>query len=157
MAVLAVAGGLALTACGGEGGSGDDSAPAPSASATATAVTGGGTGAGDATASPSGPLEGSWLATTGDGAVALVITGERAGLFATGGTVCSGTAGEQAGTRVIRLTCGDGDKDRTAGTVGSVNRTTLEVDWEGGPGTETYTKTEGGRLPSGLPTAGLGS
>jgi hypothetical protein len=83
-----------------------------------------------------------------------MVTGEQAGLFAMGGTVCSGTA---ADSRTIRLTCTDGSDDRTAGTVKSVGSATLVVDWEGGLGTETYTRAEGGKLPSGLPTAGLGS
>ncbi|GAB2862783.1 hypothetical protein GCM10027074_32470 [Streptomyces deserti] len=157
-AAAVVAGALVLTACGGDGDTGDDSAASPSPSATASSGPGGGTGGGSgASASPSGALEGSWLATTGGKAVALVITGERAGLFATGGTVCSGTAGEKAGMRVIRLKCTDGSKDRAACVVDSVNRTTLKVTWEGGLGAETYTKAEGGKLPSGLPTASLGS
>jgi hypothetical protein len=33
----------------------------------------------------------------------------------------------------------------------------MKVTWEGGVGTETYTKAEGGKLPSGFPAAGLGS
>ncbi|MFI8192863.1 hypothetical protein ACIF8T_29530 [Streptomyces sp. NPDC085946] len=150
-AVVALAGACLLGACSGAG---DGPAEGPGASGTASADTGGGSGA---PASPAGPLEGTWVATTGGKAMALVVTGERAGLFATGGTVCSGTAGERAGTRTIRLTCTDGSQDRTTGTVRAVTGTTLEVDWGGGPGTETYTKAEGGRLPSGLPTAGLGS
>ncbi|MGP2438305.1 hypothetical protein [Streptomyces sp. JW3] len=101
-------------------------------------------------------LAGSWLATTGGKAVALVVTGKQAGLFATGGTVCSGSAGTTDGTRTIRLSCTDGSDDRASGTVESVDGSTLKVDWAGGLGTETYTKAEGGRLPSGLPTEGLG-
>jgi hypothetical protein len=68
--------------------------------------------------------------------------------------MCSGTAQERDGKRLVRLTgCGK----RTFGTVDSVNTTTLRVTWEGGLGTETYTRSEGGALPSGLPTASLGS
>jgi hypothetical protein len=98
-------------------------------------------------------VQGSWLATTGGKAVALVITGDQAGLFATGGTVCSGTAGPET----IRLTCTDGSKDRATGVVDSVDGTTLKVTWKGGLGAETYTRSEGGTLPTGLPTASLGS
>ncbi|MBQ1091622.1 hypothetical protein [Streptomyces sp. B93] len=147
---------LLLGGCGDDGGS-DDGTPSPTASATSTntADTGGGSGGG--TPSASGDLEGSWLATTGGDAVALVVTGDKAGLFATGGTVCSGTAGGASGTRTIRLTCTDGNDDRGTGRVDSVDGTTLKVTWEGGLGTETYTKAEGGRLPTGLPTDGLGS
>ncbi|MDO0935267.1 hypothetical protein QQY66_27700 [Streptomyces sp. DG2A-72] len=156
LAVAGVVGALVLTACGG-GGSEDDSAPSPSPSASAssaeTADTGGGTGG---SASASGDLAGSWLATTDGKAVALVITGTEAGLFATGGTVCSGTAGEESGMRMIHLKCTDGSKDRATGMVDSVDGKTLKVTWEDGLGTETYTKAEGGQLPSGLPTASLG-
>ncbi|MGW0759928.1 hypothetical protein ACWD1Y_26205 [Streptomyces sp. NPDC002814] len=153
LAVAGVVGALVLTACGG--GSDDDSAPSPSASAssTETADTGGGTGG---SASASGDLAGSWLATTDGKAVALVITGTEAGLFATGGTVCSGTAGEESGMRMIHLKCTDGSKDRATGMVDSVDGKTLKVTWEDGLGAETYIKAEGGQLPSGLPTASLG-
>lgn len=147
-----LAGALALTACSGDGGSDDfKSSPTPSA----TAPDGHGS-----TGAPKGPvskLEGSWLATTGGKAVALVVTGEQAGLFATGGTVCSGSAREDGGTHRISLTCTDGSKDRAKGTVDSVGKSSLKVTWEGELGTETYMKAEGGKLPSGLPTAGLGS
>ncbi|MEU0585644.1 hypothetical protein [Streptomyces sp. NPDC006132] len=152
-------GALTLTACSGDSGSGDDSA-SPSPSATASAGTGGsdsgsdsGSGSGGAA---SDELAGSWLATTDGKAVALVITGSKAALFATGGSVCSGTAGEESGMRMIRLKCTDGSKDRMTGMVDSVNKTSLKVTWEGGLGAETYTKAEGGKMPTGLPTAGLG-
>ncbi|MFC9684525.1 hypothetical protein [Streptomyces sp. NPDC056948] len=154
-AAAGLAGVLALSACSSDSGSGDDSAsgPAPSASASASASadTGGGSDG-----SGSDTLAGSWLATTGGKAVALVITGKQAALFATGGSVCSGTAGEASGMRMIRLKCTDGSKDRTTGMVDSVNKSSLKVTWEGGLGAETYTRTEGGKLPTGLPTSGLG-
>lgn len=149
-----LAGALALTACSGGGDSDSKDDTSPSASATASADTGGGTGG---SASASGELEGSWLATTDGKAVALVVTGSQAGLFATGGAVCSGTAGEQDGMRMIRLKCTDGSKDRAVGMVDSVGKAQLKVTWQGGLGTETYTKAQGGKLPTGLPTAGLGS
>ncbi|MFI7408771.1 hypothetical protein ACIBU0_08915 [Streptomyces sp. NPDC049627] len=151
-----LAGALALTACSGDGGSDSDSASTDdsSPSATASADTGGGTGG---PASAAGELEGNWLATTGGKAVVLMVNGTQAGLFATGGTVCSGTAGEQGGMRMIRLKCTGGGKDRASGTVDSVGKTSLKVTWEGGLGTETYTKAEGGKLPPGLPTAVPGS
>ncbi|WP_399886989.1 hypothetical protein ACGH7X_21285 [Streptomyces sp. BBFR51] len=159
---LALVGALALTACtdGGDsddGGSGegsaggDKSSAAPNASASTDP---GGTG-GSPTAA--GELEGSWLATTDGQAVALMVTGDKAALFATGGTVCSGTAGEDSGTRHINLKCADGSGDRATGTVESVDGTSLKVTWQGGLGAETYTRSEGGSLPPGLPTAGLGS
>jgi hypothetical protein len=159
-AAAGLAGALVLTACSGDGGSEDEASPGPSSpdtSASASAETGGGSGgAGGSTAASDG-LEGSWLATTGGKAVALVVTGSQAGLFETGGTVCSGTAGEESGMETIRLKCKDGSKDRATGMVDSVDGTTLKVTWEDGLGAETYTRAEGGKMPTGLPTAGLGS
>ncbi|MFD8430303.1 hypothetical protein ACFV1R_22180 [Streptomyces coelicoflavus] len=158
---VALAGALALTACtdggsgGGSGGGGDKASAAPSASASAE--TGGSDGSGGGSPSADADLEGSWLATTDGQAVALMVNGGKAALFATGGTVCSGTAGEASGTRTIRLKCTAGGDDRSTGTVESVDDTSLRVTWEGGVGAETYTRSEGGSLPPGLPTEGLGS
>ncbi|MER7405506.1 hypothetical protein ABT373_24220 [Streptomyces sp. NPDC000070] len=160
-AAAGLAGVLVLSACSGDGGSGGDpaSSPAPSATPSTTASAGadGDSGSGSGSGgSDAGGLQGSWLATTGGKAVALVITGERAAIFATGGSVCTGTAGEESGTRMIRLKCTDGSKDRATGTVDSVDAKSLKVTWEGGLGAETYTKAEGGKMPTGLPTGGLG-
>lgn len=161
---LGLAGALALTACSDDGGSGDGSNgssgssggdtsssadPGASAGTDAGGGTGGSPSAGDG-------LEGSWLATTGGQAVALIVTGDKAGLFATGGTVCSGTAAEATGARTIRLKCTDGSDDRATGKVASVDGTSLTVTWEGGLGEETFTRSEGGSMPPGLPTEGLG-
>ncbi|MFD3586567.1 hypothetical protein [Streptomyces sp. NPDC058683] len=153
----ALVGALALAACssggdsGSSGGSGDSSATSSGTSAAATATS----GSDDATAS-SDALQGSWITTSGGKIVALVITGKQAGLFETGGSVCSGTAGEEAGMRMIHLTCTGGSKDRVTGMVDSVSKSGMKVTWSGKSGEETYTKAEGGKLPSGLPTASLG-
>ncbi|MFF4725202.1 hypothetical protein ACFY3M_07690 [Streptomyces mirabilis] len=150
-----LAGTLALTGCSGDSGSGSgDGSASPGASASGTAGTGGDSGTPSAATSK---LEGSWVATTGGKAVVLVITGKQAGLFTTGRTVCTGTAGDEAGMQMIHLKCTDGNKDRATGMVDSVNSTTLKVTWSGKLGKESYTKAEGGQLPSGLPTASLGS
>jgi hypothetical protein len=154
-----VAAALALTGCSSGSNDSGDASASPSASATD------GTGTGDAgtggssgsTPSAGGELQGSWLTTAGGKAVVLMINGKQAGLFATGGTVCSGTSSDEASMRMIRLACTDGNKKRAVGMVDSVSGTTLKVTWEGGLGKETYTKSEGGKLPTGLPTAGLGS
>lgn len=151
LATTGVAAALVLTGCSnGSGGSGSS---APSASA-ATADPG---GASSTPGAKAGKLEGSWLAKSSGKAVALVINGTQAGLFATGGTVCSGLALDEAGMQMIRLKCTHGSKDRTTGMVDSVNSTSMKVTWEGGIGTETYTKSADGTFPSGLPTASLGS
>ncbi|MDN0198066.1 hypothetical protein [Streptomyces sp. S.PNR 29] len=153
-AAVGLVGALALSACSDGGGSGDSTDKA-SATPGASADTGGGSGGSSSTAADG--LQGNWLATTGGKAVALIVTGKEAGLFTTAGTVCSGTAGEEAGMRMIHLKCSGQDKDRTTGMVDSVGKKTLKVSWEGGLGEETYTRSEGGKLPTGLPTAGLGS
>ncbi|WP_229899820.1 hypothetical protein [Streptomyces capoamus] len=146
-------GALALTAC--SGGSGDgETASGGSGQSTDSAAS---PGASAGTASPrvsgaSARLQGSWITTAGGKIVALVVTGKQAGVFVTGGTVCSGTAGAEDGMQMIHLTCRGGGKERTTGMVDSVNGTTLKVTWSGGTGQETYTKAEGGKLPSGLPT-----
>ncbi|WP_233359815.1 hypothetical protein [Streptomyces sp. GMY02] len=84
----------------------------------------------------------------------LIVNGGKAALFSTDRTTCAGSTAEEGGKHVLRLSA---CKTRTTGTVDSVNKTTLRVTWEGGLGTETYTRAEGGAIPSGLPTASLGS
>ncbi|MER5178950.1 hypothetical protein ABT009_11365 [Streptomyces sp. NPDC002896] len=155
-AAAGVAAALVLTGCssggGDDGGTDKSSDSGSSASASASPDSGGSSGGGSGASG--GSLEGSWLATTGGKAVVLVIDGKQAGLFVTGGTVCHGTAGEQAGMQMIALKCRGGGNDRSEGMVDSVSDTTLKVDWEG-LGEETYQKAEGGKLPTGLPTASL--
>ncbi|MGW7386172.1 hypothetical protein [Streptomyces sp. NPDC054794] len=155
-AAAGLVGALALTACSSGGDSKDDSSASPSASAAPTSTAGsGGTGG---RGSSAGKLQGSWLTTTDGKAVALVITGKQAALFGTGGTVCSGSAGAEAGMQMIHLKCADGSKDRATGMVDSVSGSTMKVTWSSGKlGKETYTKAEGGKLPPGLPTASLGA
>ncbi|MDT0404165.1 MULTISPECIES: hypothetical protein [Streptomyces] len=147
-AAVGLTGALALTACGGGGSDDSDTKPTPAPSATAAPSP-------DVSRAPAGPLEGSWLVTVDSQAVVLMVSGEEAALFATGGTVCSGTAREEGGTRTIRLKCGD-DEDRANGTVVSVDKDSLKVTWKSPLGTETYTRAEGGSFPSGLPTEGVG-
>lgn len=156
LATAGLAAALVLTGCSSDsGGSGGGASATPSASSSGAAA-----GGGEVSAQPSakaGKLEGNWLATTGGKAVALVVTGKQAGLFTTSGTVCTGTAGEEAGMQMIHLKCTNGNKSRTTGMVDSVTATSMKVTWEGGVGAETYTKAESGTFPSGLPTASLGS
>ncbi|WP_435271013.1 hypothetical protein [Streptomyces sp. 1222.5] len=144
----AVAGALTLTACsGGDSGNGS---PSPSSSGASAVASPSGS---SAVTGASDELQGSWITTAGGKVVALVITGKQAGVFATGGTVCSGTAGSEADMRMIHLTCADGSKDRVTGMVEQVGAKTMKVTWSGKLGQETYSRAEGGKLPSGLPTA----
>lgn len=152
-AAAGLAAALVLTACGGDGGDSADKESSSAPSATETADTGGGSGS----SGTQGSLAGSWLATTKGKAVALIVTGEQAAVFETGGSVCSGSAKEESGMQMIHLKCTDGSKDRAEGMVDSVSSKSLTVTWESDIGKETFQKTEGGQLPSGLPTAGLGS
>ena len=160
-AAAGVAAVLLLAGCSGDGGSDDGptsgGTDSSAASSSPSPSDGGGGDGGSGSASADSALVGSWLTTSKGSAVALVVTGAKAGMFATGGTVCSGTAGKEAGMQMIRLTCSDGSKDRAEGMVDSVDKGSMKVTWESGLGTETYTKSQGGQLPSGLPTAGLGS
>ncbi|MYX95473.1 hypothetical protein GT045_11795 [Streptomyces sp. SID486] len=141
-----VVGALALTACGGSGGD-DASSSAPSASTAPS-----GNAASPPVTGASAGIQGSWIAGAGGKIVALVVSGKQAGIFQTGGTMCNGTAGAENGAQVFHLNCSGGAKDRTTGRVDSVDGTTLKVTWSGKVGQETYTKAEGGKLPSGLPT-----
>ncbi|MFE9449094.1 hypothetical protein [Streptomyces sp. NPDC006739] len=142
-------GALALTGCGGGGGSKAGSSASPAASAGSTASSGGSASGG--VTSSSDKLQGSWITTSKGKIVALIVTGKRAGVFVTGGTVCSGTAGKEAGMEMIHLTCTDGSKDRATGMVDSADKSTLKVTWSGKLGQEAYNRAEGGKLPSGLP------
>ncbi|MFI6626845.1 hypothetical protein [Streptomyces sp. NPDC050528] len=154
--VAGLAGALVLTGCSGDSSDGSSSTPSASSSATSTATADSG-GSGSSPSAASDGLQGSWLATAGGKALVLVVTGKQAALFTTGGVVCNGTAGEEAGMQMIHLTCTDKSKTRTTGMVNSVSKSSLSVTWSGSVGKETYTRAEGGNLPSGLPTASLGS
>lgn len=155
MRTAAVAAGLvgalaALTACSGGGGDGDKTASSSTPSATSASASPSGS---DAAKGASGKLQGSWITTSGGKIVALVITGKKAGLFVTGRKAwCQGAAGEESGMQMIHLTCPDGNKDRVTGMVDSVDAKGLTVSWSGRTGKETYTKADGGKLPSALPT-----
>ncbi|MFF4902415.1 hypothetical protein [Streptomyces sp. NPDC001068] len=149
-AAAGLVGALTLAACSSDG-SGGDSSPTSPGTSSASATSGS-----DDTADKSDALQGSWITTSGGKIVALVVTGKQAGLFETGGSVCSGTAGEEAGMRMIHLTCTGGGKDRVTGMVDTVSKSGMKVTWSGKAGEETYTRAEGGKLPSGLPTSALG-
>jgi hypothetical protein len=140
----------ALTACSGGGDGGGKSAPSATPSATAAPST---SSSSATVTGASGKLQGSWITTKDGKIVALVVTGKKAGLFVTGRKAwCQGAAGEQAGMQMIHLTCPDGNKERVTGMVESVDGKGMTVNWSGKTGQETYTKAEGGKLPSALPT-----
>ncbi|MEV8316105.1 hypothetical protein AB0Q95_18210 [Streptomyces sp. NPDC059900] len=144
---------LVLTGCSSDGGDGDDEGKDKSSAGSSA----GAEGSSDADApdegsdsgAKDGSSEGSWVATADGNPLALVIAGKQATLLGEN-VLCSGTAGGDT----ITLKCAKGDSDRTNGTVESVNGTSMTVSWQGA-GKDQFTKTEGGKLPEGLPTAGL--
>lgn len=150
-AVASLAAALVLTGCSSDGddnGKDKDKGAADSGSKTPGSGGSDDAGAGDEAGAAGGGIEGSWVATTGGKPVALVVTGKRATLV--GEHVCNGTAD----ARTLKLKCADGDMDRTDGRVESVDGKTLKVAWQGF-GKDEFLKTKGGKLPEGLPTAGL--
>ncbi|OIK00323.1 hypothetical protein BIV23_27370 [Streptomyces monashensis] len=139
----------ALTACSGGGSDKSTAKTTPSSTATPSSSPSGSA----AVTGASGKLQGSWVTTNGGKIVALVISGKKAGLFVTGQKAwCQGTAGEQSGMQMIHLTCPGGSDDRGTGMVDSVDSKSLKVTWSGKAGQETYSKAEGGSLPT-VPTA----
>lgn len=148
---------LVLTGCSSDGGDGEDEGKDKgSSSAGSSAGSDGsetpGEGGGDSGAdsgAKDGSSEGSWVATADGNPLALVIAGKQATLLGEN-VLCSGTAAGDA----IKLKCAKGDSGRTEGTVESVNGTSMTVSWQGGS-EDQFTRTKGGKLPEGLPTAGL--
>lgn len=98
-------------------------------------------------------IAGAWAAVLKGRPTALVISGTTVALG--GEHTCSGTVSDN-GMAMIELKCADGNTDRAAGMPSlSADRKSLTVKWEGGT-TDTFTKSElDGKLPTGVPTAGL--
>jgi hypothetical protein len=161
MAVVAVAAALSLSGCSAGGGDArqtaapTDSPDSPPASATTTSPaqpatataspSGTATATGSATADSAGTgdgathsVEGVWLAAQGDSKVQLVLGKGEANL--TSNHLCGGAYTEKNGVD-IRLTCMDGDKERTRGLgVMAPDGSTLTVQWTGGL-TDVFTRT----------------
>ncbi|MFD4477144.1 MULTISPECIES: hypothetical protein [unclassified Streptomyces] len=145
---------LVLTGCSSDGGDGGDEGKdkGSAGSSAGTPDEGGADSDADSGAdsgAEDGSSEGSWVATADGNPLALVIAGKQATLLGEN-VLCSGTAGAET----IRLKCAKGDSDRTEGTVESVNGTSMTVSWQGA-GKDQFTRTKGGKLPDGLPTAGI--
>ncbi|MGB8942854.1 MAG: hypothetical protein WCD21_21825 [Streptomyces sp.] len=145
---------LVLTGCSSDGGDGGDEGKdkGSAGSSAGTPDEGGADSDADSGAdsgAEEGSSEGSWVATADGNPLALVIAGKQATLLGEN-VLCSGTAGAET----IRLKCAKGDSGRTEGTVESVNGTSMTVSWQGA-GKDQFTRTKGGKLPDGLPTAGI--
>ncbi|MDQ0941692.1 hypothetical protein [Streptomyces sp. V1I1] len=132
---------LALTGCS----SGDNDSGKDKTSAKPT-ETGGGDGDG---AAASGSIEGAWAGVTDGKTVALSVSGKIAAVVADG-HVCTGQVTDH-GKPMLSLKCADGNTDRTMGSIESNDGTTLVVSWDAGA-KDTLTKTDPGKLPTGLPT-----
>ncbi|MCX3063234.1 hypothetical protein [Streptomyces beihaiensis] len=140
---------LAVTGCssangGGNGGNDGNDKGKPSDGASSPSGSSGGS------AGSVKDAEGIWSATTGGRPVVLVVGGKQASLSTGDGHLCSGAVAD-AGKPTISLTCADGDTTRSLGTVASNDGTTMKVAWDGGT-TDTFTKSENGKLPN-LPSA----
>ncbi|MGW6526600.1 hypothetical protein [Streptomyces venezuelae] len=161
-AVAGLAAALVLSGCGsggdGDGGGGGgkkDRGSSDSSGSSGASDGSGGTGGSDGSGGGSGSkgggsLEGSWIATSGGKPLVLAVNGKTATLLGED-VLCNGNVGGDAGSRTLTLKCPKGDGDRTAGRVESVNAKSMKVAW-GDAGTDEFLKTEGGKLPEGLPT-----
>lgn len=145
-AATGIAAVLTLTGCG------SDPAPAKKESpvvapAPATSPSAGGAGG----AAKAGTLDGGWVSLQIPAkGVVLTVKGQTAFVVeAATGLTCEGTSNGSA----LDLKCPAG-ATRSKGKVDSVDATTLKVTWEGPAGTDTFQRSEPGKLPSlpALPT-----
>ncbi|WP_308369148.1 MULTISPECIES: hypothetical protein [unclassified Streptomyces] len=141
-AAAGLAAALAVTGCSSDSSTTDKKAagsPAAGAAAGTTGSTGGDT--------KGGSLEGGWVSMANPGkAVILTVNGKIAIVIeAATGETCQGTTDG----KTIETTCPKGGT-RTKGHVDSVDATSLKVTWDGA-GTDTFEKSEAGKLPTGMP------
>jgi hypothetical protein len=146
IAAVAVVATLALSGCSSDSGSDGKKNPTASVTAVPTAAptkvtaptTTPATPSGTSTGDPTQGVEGVWLAAQGANKVQLVLGKGQAGLTST--HLCGGTYTDHDGIS-LKLTCMDGDKERTSGTgVLAADGKTLTVQWTGGL-TDTFSRT----------------
>ncbi|MFD8979828.1 hypothetical protein [Streptomyces sp. NPDC059564] len=149
-AATGIAAVLTLTGCG------SDSSPAaadkkPSDGVVAPAPAASPSAGGAGGAAKAGTLEGGWVSLQNPAkGVVLTVKGQTAFVVeAATGLTCEGTSNGSA----LDLKCPAG-ATRSKGKVDSVDATTLKVTWEGPAGTDTFQRSEAGKLPSlpALPT-----
>ncbi|MEW1636814.1 hypothetical protein AB0469_22390 [Streptomyces sp. NPDC093801] len=157
IAIAGIAAALALTACGSDSGSdkaatSKDPKPAatpsvPSASSSSGASASASASAG--TDAKGGSVEGGWISMANPSKpVVLTIKGKTAVVVeGASGLTCQGTTDGKS----FDLKCPAGAL-HAKGQVASVGAAELKVTWQE-VGTETYQKSEPGKLPPGLPTA----
>ncbi|MEU5272820.1 hypothetical protein AB0G77_30675 [Streptomyces hygroscopicus] len=143
MAGAVAAAALLLTACGSDGGDDEKDTSKETSSASSAPAEGG----------ADAKVTGAYVAKSGDGAVILSISGEKAVLIA-GKHTCTGEYTDMGG-KMLMLKCADGNTDRSAGKVTpSADGKTLTVDWDALAENDTFTKAASpSDLPSGLPTS----
>ncbi|MFD9499817.1 hypothetical protein [Streptomyces sp. NPDC060035] len=135
---------LTLTACG----SGDDSGKAKNSDAGQSATPGAGTEDSGEPGADAAALDGTWAGLSGGKAVALSVASGKVALVADQ-HVCQGDV-KDMGKVMLALSCTDGNTDRTMGSIESNDGRTLVVSWDAGA-KDTLTKTDTGKLPTGLP------
>ncbi|WP_405705620.1 MULTISPECIES: hypothetical protein [unclassified Streptomyces] len=149
IATACIAAALALTACGSDSGSDKAAAskdPKPAAmpsSPPAASSSGAGVDA------KGGSVEGGWISMANPSKpVVLTVKGKTAVVVeGASGLTCQGTTDGKS----FDLKCPAGAL-HAKGQVASVGASELKVTWQE-VGTETYQKSEPGKLPTGLPTA----
>ncbi|WP_223206083.1 hypothetical protein [Streptomyces xanthii] len=144
----AVVAALAVTGCSSDSGGGKKDRGSDSGSSSS--ADGGSTGGSSGSAGSVKDTEGIWSATSGGQPVVLVVGGKQASLSTGDGHLCSGTVSDGAAPTFV-LKCADGSTDRTTGKVESNDGKSMQVSWDGGK-TDAFTKSEDGKLPTGLPS-----
>ncbi|MFE3824928.1 hypothetical protein [Streptomyces sp. NPDC059092] len=144
---LVVALSLALTGCGGDSDGGD---AGKDAGATAPGGSASESGADSGSGADAASVEGSWAGLTDGKSVALAVASGKVALVAAE-HVCQGAVEDMGGAPMFTLKCGDGDTERTMGSIESNDGKTLVISWTGGK-KDTLKKAESGSLPTGLPT-----
>ncbi|MEE1797959.1 hypothetical protein ACIQVO_29730 [Streptomyces sp. NPDC101062] len=142
---LVVALSLALTGCGSDSGSGD-----AGKDTGATAPSGDASGSGAGSGADAASVEGTWAGLTDGKSVALAVSSGKVALVAAE-HVCQGAVEDMSGEPMLTLKCGDGNTERTMGSIESNDGKTLVISWTGGT-KDTLKKTAADSLPTGLPT-----
>ncbi|WP_406385766.1 hypothetical protein [Streptomyces sp. NBC_00211] len=149
IAAAGIAAALALTACGSDSGS-DKAAtskdPKPAATPSSSSAA---SSSGVGTDAKGGSVEGGWISMANPSKpVVLTVKGKTAVVVeGASGLTCQGTTDGKS----FDLKCPAGAL-HAKGQVASVGTAELKVTWQE-LGTETYQKSEPGKLPTGLPTA----
>ncbi|MFE3792245.1 hypothetical protein [Streptomyces goshikiensis] len=147
VAAAGIAAALALTGCGSGGDSGGGTPDKKPAASPATGTpSASGTGGADGAAKP-GSLDGAWVSAANPGEIVILTVKSPVAIVIDGGKTCKGAVSGKN----LTMTCPSGGK-RTKGTVDSVDATTLKVTWDGA-GTDTFQKSDAGKLPTALPSS----